>query len=294
MNDYLVKALCYDGQIRAMAVRSTETVAEAKRRHKTWRGSSVALGRGMTGALLLGAMLKNEEKLTVKIQGDGTGGAIIIDANAKGDVKGYIQNPQANLPSYQEGKINVRDIVGTNGSLTVIKDLGLKEPFSGQVPLISGELGEDFTYYLANSEQTPSSVGLSVLIDFEEESVKAAGGFVIQVMPGATDDTLTDIENRLKELPAISALLDEGKSPEGILESLFGADNIEILDTMPVQFKCDCSKERFAEALIAVGEKDLREMIEEDGGAEAVCHFCENKYYFTAEELEQLIIEGKS
>ncbi len=291
MEDYLLKALCFDGQIRAFAVNATKAVGEAQRRHDTWRTASAALGRTMAGSLMLGAMNKGEDKITVKIQGDGPVGSIVVVADGHGNVKGYLQNPQVNLPANEQGKIDVRGGVGTVGSLSVIKDLGLKEPFSGQVPLVSGELGEDFTYYLANSEQVPSAVGLSVLVDIEDESIKAAGGFMIQVMPDATDETISEIERRIAEVPLVSSLIDQGETPEEILYRLLGQDNVKILEKMPVQFHCDCTKEKFASGIISLGRKEIQEMIDEDQGAEAVCHFCGNKYQFDEADLADLLAE---
>ena len=290
MTDYLVKALAFNGEIRAMAVRTTDTVTEAQERHDTWRAATAALGRTLTGSLLLGAMHKNEEKLTVKIQGDGPLGAIVVDADSKGNVKGYVKNPEVNLAPNALGKIDVRGAVGATGTFSVVKDLGLKEPITGQVPIVSGEIAEDFTYYLANSEQVPSAVGLSVLVDkdSEDDCVKAAGGFMIQVMPGASEETLVEIEKRLAEIPQVSNLLDAGETPEKILERLLGKENVEILETMPVQYYCDCSKERFASAIITLAEAELTQMIEEDEGAEAVCHFCGEKYQYSAAELKEL------
>ena len=289
MKDYLVKALAFNGEIRGMAVRTTETVKEAQERHDTWRAATAALGRTLTGSLLLGAMHKNEEKLTVKIQADGPIGAIIVDADSKGNVKGYVQNPEVNLAPNALGKIDVRGAVGTNGTFSVVKDLGLKEAVTGQVPIVSGEIAEDFTYYLATSEQVPSAVGLSVLVDNQaDDCVKAAGGFMIQVMPGASEETLAEIEKRLADIPQVSNLLDAGETPEKILQRLLGEENVEILETMPVQFACDCSKERFAAAIVTLGEAELSQMIEEDEGAEAVCHFCGEKYQYNADELREL------
>lgn len=285
--DYLVKALCHGGFVRAYAVRATNAVAEAQRRHDTWHTSSAALGRTMVGALLLGGTLKGDDKMTVNIQGDGPAGAIIVDSNGHGDVKGYIKNPHISLPQNEVGKLDVRGAVGTQGMFTVIKDLGLKEPFSGQVPIVSSEIGEDFTYYLAISEQIPSAVGLSVLVD-TDDSIKTAGGFMIQIMPGADEEVITTIENQLKETPLISKLLDEGKTPEEILQGLVGTDELNILEKTPVQFKCDCSKEKFGEAIIALGPDEIQAMIDEDHGAEAVCSFCENKYYYDEADLMAL------
>lgn len=290
MRDYLVKALAYGGYVRAYAVNATATVAEAQRRHDTWNTASAALGRSLVGALLLGATLKGDDKMTVKIQGDGPAGAIIIDSNGKGDVKGYIQNPHISLPSNDKGKIDVRGAVGTSGVLTVIKDLGLKEPFSGQTPIVSGELGEDFTYYLAVSEQIPSAVGLSVLVD-TDDTIKTAGGFMLQVMPGASEEVIDGLEECLKDLPNVSSLLDEGKTPEELLDIIFEGQSVMILEDSPVQFNCECSKEKFATAIITLGTSEIQAMIDEDHGAEAVCSFCGEKYHFDESELTDLIHE---
>lgn len=290
MKDYLVKALVYGGAVRAYAVNATATVAEAQRRHDTWNTASAALGRSLVGGLLLGATVKGEDKMTVKIQGDGPAGAIIIDSNGKGDVKGYVQNPHINLPLNEKGKIDVRGAVGTNGVFTVIKDLGLKEPFSGQTPIVSGELGEDFTYYLAVSEQVPSAVGLSVLVD-TDDSIKTAGGFMLQVMPGDSEEIIETLEECLKDLPNVSSLLDEGKSPEDILAVIFGEEPIQFLEELPVQFNCECSKEKFSTAILTLGTSEIQAMIDEDHGAEAVCSFCGEKYHFDEAELNGLIEE---
>ncbi|MBO0467304.1 Hsp33 family molecular chaperone HslO [Enterococcus plantarum] len=287
MEDYLVKALCYEGSIRAYAVCATNTISEAQKRHDTWSSSTAALGRTMVGALLLGATLKGEDKLTVKVQGNGPAGSIVVDSDGSGNTKGYIKNPHVSLTLNESGKIDVRGAVGTEGIFTVIKDLGLKETFSGQTPIVSGEIGEDFTYFMAVSEQIPSAIGLSVLVD-TDESVKAAGGFMIQVMPGADEKTIDFIEQRLQEVPMISRLIDEGESPEGILERLLGKDQIEILEKMPVQFNCNCSKEKFGTAIIAVGLDEINAMIEEDHGAEAVCQFCGDKYHYSEDDLIEL------
>lgn len=287
MSDYLVKALAYEGFVRAYAVNATETVGEAQERHDTWNTSSAALGRTMIGAVMLGAMLKGEDKMTVKIEGNGPAGAIVVDSNGKGEVKGYIKNPHISLPLNEIGKIDVRGAVGTEGMFTVTKDLGLKEPFSGQTPIVSGEIGEDFTYYLAVSEQIPSAVGVSVLVD-TDDSIKTAGGFMIQIMPGASDEIIDQIEVRLKETARISTLLDEGQTPEEILQNLLGTDDVEFLETMPVQFKCDCSKEKFASAIITLGAEQIQELIDQDHGAEAVCAFCNNKYKYSEADLYEL------
>jgi molecular chaperone Hsp33 len=287
MNDYLVKALAYEGQIRAYAVRTTEIVSEAQRRHQTWRVASAALGRSLSAGVMMGAMLKGENKLTIKINGGGPIGVILVDSNAKGEVRGYVSNPQVDFEANEHGKLDVRRAVGTEGSLTVVKDLGLRDFFSGQVPIVSGELGEDFTYYFATSEQVPSSVGVGVLVN-PDDTILAAGGFIFQLMPGIEEQTITKIEERLKTIAPISKLIQKGLTPEEILEELFGKEQVNVLETMPVHFKCVCSKERFADAIISLGTSEIDDMITEDGQAEAHCHFCNEKYLFTREELEEL------
>lgn len=292
MKDYLVKALAYDGNIRAYSVRTTETVREAQRRHETWRTASAALGRTMTAGVMMGAMLKGDEMLTIKIDGGGPLGPILVDSNAKGEVRGYVTNPQVDFESNEHGKLDVRRAVGTNGLLSVVKDVGLRDFFSGQVPLVSGELGEDFTYYFATSEQVPSSVGVGVLVN-PDDSILAAGGFIFQLMPGIQDEIITKMEERLKTIEPVSKLIERGLTPEDLLDELFGKENVKVLETMPVGFKCTCSKERFADAIVGLGAKEISDMIEEDGQAEAHCHFCNEKYLFTKEELEELKKEAK-
>jgi molecular chaperone Hsp33 len=287
MSDYLVKALGFNGQIRAYAATTTETIGEAQRRHYTWPTASAALGRAMTATVMMGAMLKGEEKLTVKIEGGGPIGAILVDSNANGEVRGYVTHPQTHFDLNEKGKLDVRRAVGTDGLLTVVKDIGLRDHFTGQVPLVSGELGEDFTYYLLNSEQVPSSVGVGVLVN-PDNSILASGGFIIQLMPGAEEETISRIEESLNNIPPISKLIQQGLSPEQILEKILGADNLKILETMPVQFVCQCSRERISNALVSLGAEEIRDIINTDGHAEAQCHFCNEKYHFSKEELEEL------
>ena len=287
MKDYLVKALGFNGEIRAYALRATDTVAEAQRRHDTWSTSTAALGRTLIAGVLLGTSVKGEATATIKVMGNGLAGAIVVDANTKGEVKGYIQEPHVSLPLNPDGKIDVKGAVGTEGVLSVTRDLGMGEPFTGQVPLVSGELGEDFTYYMAVSEQIPSSIGLSVLVN-PDETILAAGGFMIKVLPGASEASLAVIEQNLSNLPLVSQLIESGKTPEEILTTILGEENIEFLETMPVMFKCDCSKEKFGKAIVSLGEPEIQAMIDEDAGAEAVCHFCGEKYQFSVEDLEAL------
>ncbi len=287
MEDYLVKALAFNGQVRAYAVRSTELVSEAQRRHYTWPTASAALGRVMTATVMMGAMLTGDDKLTVKIDGDGPLGHILVDGNAKGEVRGYVLNPQTHFDLNEHGKLDVRRAVGTTGTLTVVKDIGMRDFFTGQVPIVSGELGEDFTYYFSTSEQVPSSVGVGVLVN-PDNSILAAGGFIIQLMPGTEDETITKIENHLKTMPPISKQIEKGLTPEELLEEILGDEPIKFLEKMPVSFTCTCSKERFGTAIISLGAEEIQDMIETDGQAEAHCHFCNEKYIFTKEELEGL------
>ncbi|MBM7694872.1 molecular chaperone Hsp33 [Peribacillus deserti] len=292
MSDYLVKALGFNGQVRAYAVCSTDTVGEGQRRHGTWPTASAALGRTMTAGVMMGAMLKGDEKLTVKVEGGGPIGPILVDSNAKGEVRGYVTHPQVHFDLNEHGKLDVRRAVGTEGTLTVVKDIGMRDHFTGQVPIVSGELGDDFTYYFASSEQVPSSVGVGVLVN-PDNSILAAGGFILQLLPGADEETISQLEARLKSIAPISKLIQQGLSPEEILEQLMGEGNVKVLEKMPIQFKCQCSKERIASALISLGSVEIEDIIKTDGEAEAQCHFCNEKYHFTKEELEELKLEAK-
>ncbi|WP_077623926.1 Hsp33 family molecular chaperone HslO [Sediminibacillus massiliensis] len=287
MNDYLIKATAFKGMVRAYAITSTDTVEEARRRHDTFATASAALGRTITITAMMGAMLKGNDKLTVKLEGDGPVGPIIADGNAKGEVRGYITNPHVDFDLNEKGKLDVARAVGTQGSLSIVKDLGMKENFTGQVPIVSGEVGEDFTYYFANSEQIPSAVGAGVLVN-PDHTILASGGFILQVMPGADDGTIDLLEERINSIPPISSLVRDGNTPEEILEKLIGEENLKIHEKLPVQFQCHCSKERVENALKSLGNEEIDKMIKEDNGAEATCHFCNEQYTFDAEELQQL------
>lgn len=292
MSDYLVKSVAGNEMFRAYAVDATGVVAEAQQRHDTWSAASAALGRSLVGTLLLASsVLKGDEQMTVKINGNGPVGGIVIDGNAKGTVKGYLQHPHIHLPLNEQHKIDVKTAVGTDGFLSVTKDQGVGDPFTGTVALVSGELGEDFTYYLAQSEQIPSAVGLSVFVN-DDNSIGVAGGFLVQVLPNATDEAISSLEAKLKDLPLVSQLMREGKTPEDILDLLFDGD-VKVLDKMPVKLECDCSKERFAEALMALPKHEVRAMIDEDHGATAVCHFCGSQYQFSEAELEAVLSRSK-
>ena len=289
MKDYLVKSVVKDGMFRAYAVRTTNLVAEAQKRHDSWSASTAALGRSLTATLLLSSsVLKGEEKLTVKINGGGPTGTIVVDGNANGTVKGYLQNPHVSLPLNGNHHIDVGGAVGHEGVMAVTKDMGMGDPFTGQVGLVSGEIGDDFTYYLAQSEQIPSAVGVSVFVN-PDETVGVAVGFLIQVLPDATDDAIDELQARLNDLPLVSEMLRDGKTPEQILTEIFSIDDVKFLDKMNVSFKCDCSKERFAKSLATLSKKEIQEMIDQDHGAEAVCHFCGNKYQFSEKDLQEII-----
>ncbi|MCP3775361.1 Hsp33 family molecular chaperone HslO [Paenibacillus sp. MZ04-78.2] len=287
MQDYLIRATAYEGKVRAFAVRTTGIVEELRRRHQTAPTATAALGRTATAALMMGIMLKGEEKLTVQVKGGGPIGQIVADSNAHGEVRGYVDNPAVDLPLNQVGKLDVTGAVGTDGFLYVIKDLGLKEPYRGSIPIVSGELGEDFTYYFAKSEQTPSAVALGVLVDVDY-TVKTAGGFIIQLLPGLTDDEITQIEKELGALPPITSLLDHGDRLEDILATLLpGAEVLERRDD--IRFQCKCSRERVEQTLISLGRDELQQIVEEDGKAEIVCHFCNEAYRFSREDLEAIL-----
>ncbi|WP_026562667.1 Hsp33 family molecular chaperone HslO [Bacillus sp. J37] len=287
MTDYIIKAIAFNNQVRAYAARTTETISEAQKRHQTWPTASAALGRSMTAGVMLGSMLKGDAKLTIKVEGGGPIGVIIVDSNSKGEVRGYVTNPHTHFDLNEKGKLDVARAVGTQGNLTIVKDLGLKDHFSGQVPIVSGELGEDFTYYLVTSEQVPSSVGVGVLVN-PDNTILASGGFIIQLLPGTDDETITEIEKRLGEVEPISKLIQRGLTPEEILEEVLGKGNVKVLEKQPVAFKCQCSKERIENAIVSLGIDEIQAMIDEDGQAEAQCHFCNEVYLLTKEDLEEL------
>lgn len=288
MKDYLVKATTYNGMVRAYAAISTNTVGEACKRQDTWATASAALGRTITITAIMGAMLKGDDSITAKVEGNGPIGAIIADANAVGHVRGYVKNPHVDFDLNDKGKLDVARAVGTEGNISVIKDLGLKEYFTGEVPIISGEIGDDFTYYFANSEQVPSAVGAGVLVN-PDHSILAAGGFIVQVMPGADEEIINQLEAQIQSFPAISSLIREGNSPEQILQQLFKDETVKIHEQLPIEFRCKCSRERVEQAIIGLGNEEIRSMIDEDKGAEANCHFCNETYNFSEEDLKTLL-----
>ncbi len=293
MEDYILRATAADGRIRAFAATSRNTVQKAREIHNTSPVVSAALGRLLTAAAIMGAMLKSPKDLiTIQITGDGPISGIIATSDSSSNVKGYAVNPDIEMPLRADGKLNVGGAIGS-GNLRIIKDIGLKEPYSGSIGLVSGEIAEDLTYYFAKSEQVPSSVGLGVLVD-TDTSIKQAGGFIIQLMPDVDDETVDRLEKKLLTIPYITDMLNSGFTPEMMLNEILGDFGVEILDKLPMDYRCSCSKERVGQALISLGKKELSKIIEEDKKAEVTCHFCNKVYNFTEDELKQLLIESCS
>ncbi|MGF7049721.1 molecular chaperone Hsp33 [Paenibacillus sp. DS2015] len=284
--DRLIRGTAMNGRVRAFVIRTTALVEELRQRHDTWPTATAAMGRTLTAAAMMGAMLKGNEKMNIQVRGDGPIGHIIADANALGEVRGYVTNPHVHLPSNSSGKLDVAGAVGTSGFIYVAKDLGMKEPYTGSSPIISGELGEDFTYYFAISEQTPSAVGVGVLVG-TDNAVMEAGGFIIQLMPGLNDDEITEIEHAVGSLPPITSLMDQGLELEEMLKWML--PDAVVHDEMDIHFQCQCSKERIEQTLISLGQSEIEELIAEDEKAEVVCHFCNEAYMFGKEELEQIL-----
>lgn len=287
MADYILRATAAKGQIRAFAATTKDTVEAARAAHNTSPVATAALGRLLTAGAMMGVMMKGEEDLlTLKIQGDGPIGGLTVTADAKGRVKGYVFNPSVLLPPNEKGKLDVGGALGL-GVLSVIKDMGLKEPYVGQTILVTGEIAEDLTYYFASSEQTPSSVALGVLMN-GENTVRQAGGFILQMMPGASEEVIGRLEEKLGEIVSVTAMLDEGKTPETILGDVLGEFGLEIREKIPAQFYCNCTKRRVEKALISIGKKEIQEMIQDGKPIEINCHFCGRHYVFSVEELKEV------
>ena len=288
MNDYMIRATAADGQIRAFAATTKEMVETAKNAHNTSPIATAALGRLMTAAAMMGSDLKGEgELLTLRIEGDGPIGGLLVTADGKGDVKGYAFNPDVMLPPNAQGKLDVGGSLGL-GVLSVIKDIGLKEPYVGQTQLITGEIAEDLTYYFATSEQVPSSVALGVLMN-KDTTVRQAGGFIIQLLPDASDEIIDRLEAKLSGISSITSLLDAGKTPEEILTDILGEFGLEILKKMPVQFHCDCERSRVEKAIISIGRKEIQDMIDAGKEIEVNCQFCNKHYKFSVDELGEML-----
>lgn len=292
MKDYIVRATAADSQIRAFAITSKNIVETARQAHDTSPVATAALGRLLTAGAMMGAMMKGDKDLlTLQIKCGGPIKGITVTADACGHVKGYVDNPDVMLPPNAKGKLDVGGALGL-GILNVIKDMGMKEPYIGQTELKTGEIGDDLTYYFANSEQVPSSVGLGVLME-KDNTVKQAGGFIIQLMPFADDAVIDKLEKKLTGMASVTSYLDRGFTPEQLLEELLGEFGLEILDQMDSEFSCNCSKERVEKVIASVGRKDLNEMIQEGKPIEVKCHFCNTAYEFNIEDLKRIIRRSK-
>ena len=291
MKDYIVRATAAGTQIRAFAAATTGVVETAREKHDLSPVASAALGRLLTGAAMMGSMMKNDtDVLTLQIQCSGPIGGLTVTADSHGDVKGYAVNPSVMLPP-KNGKLDVGGALGA-GFLNVIKDMGLKEPYSGQTVLQTGEIAEDLTYYFATSEQVPSSVGLGVLMN-KDNTVRCAGGFIVQVMPFVEEEVLQKLEANISRISSVTQMLDNGHTPEQMLEQVLEGLDVEFTDTLPTQFTCNCSKHRIEKAIISIGEKEIQEMIDDGEEIEVKCHFCDSAYHFTVEELKELLKKAK-
>lgn len=288
MNDYIIRATAANDQIRAFAAVTTEMVETAREHHNTSPVATAALGRLLTAGAMMGSMMKGEKDiLTLQIKAGGPLQGITVTADSQGNVKGYVGNPDVCIPANSKGKLDVAGAVGP-GFLTVIKDMGLKEPYSGQVMLQTCEIAEDLTYYFATSEQVPSAVGLGVLMN-KNNTVRQAGGFIVQLMPFAEEEVISRLEQNVQKINSVTNLLEEGHTPESLLEKVLEGFDMQINEKMDTRFHCNCSKERVAKALISIGRKELNEMIQEGKPIEMNCHFCNTNYNFTVEELKEIL-----
>lgn len=288
MNDYIIRATAANDQIRAFAAVTTEMVETAREHHNTSPVATAALGRLLTAGAMMGSMMKGEKDvLTLQIKAGGPLQGITVTADSQGNVKGYVGNPDVCIPANSKGKLDVAGAVGP-GFLTVIKDMGLKEPYSGQVMLQTCEIAEDLTYYFATSEQVPSAVGLGVLMN-KNNTVRQAGGFIVQLMPFAEKEVISRLEQNVQKINSVTNLLEEGHTPESLLEKVLEGFDVQINEKMDTRFRCNCSKERVAKALISIGRKELNEMIQEGKPIEMNCHFCNTNYNFTVEELKEIL-----
>ena len=287
MTDYLIKAIDKTKNLRLLTITAKDLVQEAQTRHDTWSASSAVLGRTLlAGVLLAGAELTDQEELTIRLLGNGPVGPTIVTAKSDLTVKGYVKNPHIALPPKENGHIDVKKAVGA-GWLEVTKDLGLKEPYTGQVPIVSGEIAEDIAYYLTKSEQIPSAVGLSVFVN-PNNTIGEASGFMLQALPGASDSLITKTIERINDLPTLSTAFLSGLTPEKLAAMILG-DDCKILEKDEVAFKCDCSKEKYGKILATMKKSQLETMINEDHGAELTCSFCGNKYHYTEDELKAIL-----
>lgn len=287
MSDYIVRATAADASIRAFAINAKEMVQTARDDHNTSPIMTAALGRLLAAGSMMGSMMKGEKDvLTIQIQCSGPAKGLTVTADSNGNVKGFVSNPDVDLPPNAQGKLNVGGALDL-GVLSVIKDMGLKEPYVGQCQLQTGEIAEDLTYYFATSEQVPSAVGLGVLVD-KDGSVKQAGGFIIQLMPFTSDEVIEKLEKRISEIDSVTNMLERGLSPEGILEEILGEMGLEIMDTLETRFYCDCSKEKISRALSTIRKKDLDDIINDGESIEVKCQFCNKAYNFDIDELKEI------
>lgn len=292
MEDYIIRGTAADNQIRFFAAYTKEIVETARQAHNTSPVATAALGRLLTAGAMMGSMCKNDSDiLTLKIQCQGPIGGLMVTADSHANVKGYVNNPNVLLPIRADGKLDVGGALDL-GVLSVIKDIGLKDPYVGQTHLVSGEIAEDLTYYFATSEQVPSSVALGVLME-KNNTVKHAGGFIIQMMPFAEEEVISRLEQKIKEFTSVTTELSKGKTPEMIMEDLLGDFGVTVYDKVPTKFACNCSKERVEKAVISVGEKELKDMINEGKPIEVNCHFCNTNYKFTVEDLKKMLKKAK-
>ena len=290
--DYMLRATAANGQIRAFAATSRDLVEKARQAHNTSPVATAALGRLMTAGVMMGSMMKaDSDLLTIRVEGDGPIGGLTVTADKNGNVKGYAFHPEVMLPPNAKGKLDVGGALGV-GVLSVIQDIGLKEPYVGQTELKTGEIGDDLTYYFASSEQVPSAVGLGVLME-KDNTVRQAGGFIVQLMPFAEESTIAKLEENVQKITSVTNLLEEGHTPESLLEKVLEGFDMEINEKVPTEFYCNCSRERVEKALISIGRKELNEMIQEGKSIEMNCHFCNKNYEFTVEELKEILRKCK-
>lgn len=290
--DYMVRSVAGDGAIRALALRSTALVEEARARHDTWPTATAALGRALTGTALLSADLKGRQSVLVRLSGDGPVGEIVCEGRAGGFLRGFVENPHVDLPLNRLGKLDVGAAVGRYGLLHVTRDYGLRERYTGSVPLVSGEIGEDLTRYLVVSEQVPSLVALGVLVE-SDGRVRAAGGLLLQLLPGAEEDWAARLEENVRALPPVSRMVDDGMAPEEMITRALSGFEPQFLGSVPIAFRCTCSRERVAGVLMSLGAAELEDMLHARGHAQVVCHFCRAVYSFGREELEAILKEAR-
>ena len=285
-SDVALRGLSENGNIRVLACVTTHVVNEMQQRHSSWPVATAALGRTTSIAAMMGLLLKGSERLTIQVKGDGPLGSIVVDADSTGHVRGYVDNPHVHLPSNALGKLDVGGGVG-QGLLYVMRDMGLRDVYRGSAEIQSGEIADDFTYYFAVSEQTPSAVGAGVLVD-TDNSVIVSGGFIVQLLPGHTDEDIAALEQHVAKVSSVTDVLHAGASAEDLLKMV--VPSAKVLDTVPIEFRCTCSRERIAATLQGLGDAEIQSLIEEQGEAEVICHFCNEKYLFSREELADLLV----